>query len=49
LRPALLILACLGARSQVGGGFHSAGLAGRVDFSNFSDIIAQLSPPVMLR
>lgn len=42
LRPALLILACLRAQSQIGGGFPSDGLAGRVGFSNFSDIIAQL-------
>ena len=39
LRPALLILACLRAQSQIGGGFPSDGLAGRV---GFSDIIAQL-------
>ena len=42
LRPALLILACLRAQSQIGGGFPSDGLAGRVGFSDFSDIIAQL-------
>ena len=42
LRPALLILACLQAQSQIGGGFPSDGLAGRVGFSGFSDIIAQL-------
>lgn len=42
LRPALLILACLRAQSQIGGGFPSDGLAGRVGFSDFSDFIAQL-------
>ncbi|MEC8053739.1 MAG: hypothetical protein VX131_03750 [Pseudomonadota bacterium] len=42
MRPALLILACLRAQSQIGGGFPSDGLAGRVGFSDFSDIIAQL-------
>ncbi|MED5338403.1 MAG: YihY family inner membrane protein [Pseudomonadota bacterium] len=42
LRPALLILACLRAQSQIGGGSPSDGLAGRVGFSDFSDIIAQL-------
>ncbi|MEC8006695.1 MAG: hypothetical protein VX183_05830 [Pseudomonadota bacterium] len=42
MRPALLILACLQAQSQIGGGFPSDGLAGRVGFSDFSDIIAQL-------
>ena len=42
LRPALLILACLRAQSQIDGGFPSDGLAGRVGFSDFSDIIAQL-------
>ena len=42
MRPALLILACLQAQSQIGGGFPSDGLAGRVGLSDFSDIIAQL-------
>ena len=42
MRPGLLILACLRTQSQVGGSFPGSGLAGRVGFSDFSDIIVQL-------